>query len=126
MKRISLVLLVVLLMLSGCYNLDDTYQKEYSSAVVRKDTEVVEETKYMPGYKGMLIPYHTTETYYYLYVLNPLETTGKEVKMSVNREIYSNTKVGDNCILILTIDDKNTIVNVQLKGNKGAVGREVS
>lgn len=126
MKRFSLILLVLLLSLSGCSAYKNTRQEEYESAVINKDYEVVAETKYMPTGKGGLMPYHSVETHYYLYVMNPLETTGKDVKMSVSRTIWENTDVGAKCILVLFINEDNKIINVWLKGNKSLVGREVS
>lgn len=100
MKHFSLILLILIISLSGCSMYGNTRREEYESAVIAKDSEV---TKYMPTGKGGLIPYHNMETRYYLYVMNPLETTGKDVKMSVGRTIWENT-------------------DVALKGNKGLVG----
>lgn len=126
MKRFSLILLALMVSLLGCSTYRNTRQEEYESAVIYKDSETVVETSYISNGKGVMIPYNREVTYYYLYVMNPLETTGKDVKMSVDRTIWENTEVGSKCILVLFINQENKIVDVALRGDKGLVGSETN
>lgn len=126
MKRFSLILLALMISLPGCSTYRNARQEEYESAVIYKDSETVVETRYINNGKGGMLPYNSEVTYYYLYVMNPLETTGKDVKMSVGRTIWENTEVGSKCILVLFINQENKIVDVALRGDKGLVGSEAN
>lgn len=126
MKRFGLILLTLMLSLSGCSMYRNTRQEEYESAVINKDSETVVRVNYIHNGKGGMLPYRSSVTYYYLYVMNPLDTAGKDVKMSVDRTIWENTEVGSKCILVLFINQENKIVDVALRGDKGLVGSEAN
>lgn len=126
MKRFSLILLALMISLQGCSRYRNARQEEYESAVIYKDSETVVKTRYISNGNGVMLPYNSEVTYYYLYVMNPLETTGKDVRMSVDRTIWENTEVGSKCILVLFINQANKIVDVALRGDKGLVGSETN
>ena len=79
------------------------------------DTQVVD--KFVERYrKGRA---HRTANV--LVVENPLDERGDDVQISVNADLFDNTRVGDNTTLVLVFHG-NKITNANLLGNNGREG----
>lgn len=103
--------------------------KIYDSVVIKKDiivngTSVSYHQNSQFTFAAIIAPVHVrhhASVRYILYCQNPIDTSGEDVRFSVDKQVYGSTQVGQSCKMKVYMKG-NTVVKARLLGNKGEVG----